>query len=62
MGRALSSFRRYNKNLRQNLSKEELGALTSPSKNKYIVIKCLAKVILLLFLTRTSKLREWKVF
>ena len=35
---ALSSFRQYNKNLQQNLSKEELTALTNLSKNKDIII------------------------
>ena len=35
---ALSSFREYNKNPQQNLSKEELAALTK-SKNKDIVIQ-----------------------
>ena len=35
---ALSSFRQYNKSPQQNLSKEELAALTSLSKNKDIVI------------------------
>ena len=36
---ALSSFRQYNKNPKQNLSKEELAALTNLSKNKDIVIQ-----------------------
>ena len=36
---ALSSFRQYNKNPQQNLSKEELATLASPSKNKDIVIQ-----------------------
>ena len=36
---ALSSFRQYNKNPQQNLSKEELAALTNLSKNKDIVIQ-----------------------
>ena len=36
---ALSSFRQYNKNPQQNLSKEELAALTKLSKNKDIVIQ-----------------------
>ena len=36
---ALLSFKQYNKNLQQNLAKEELGALTNLSKNKVIVIK-----------------------
>ena len=36
---ALSSFRQYNKNPQQNLSKEELTALTNLSKNKDIVIQ-----------------------
>ena len=36
---ALSSFRQYNKSPQQNLSKEELSALTSLSKNKDIVIQ-----------------------
>ena len=36
---ALSSFRQYNKNRQQNLSKEELAALTNLSKNKDIVIQ-----------------------
>ena len=36
---ALSSFRQYNKNPQQNLSKEELSALTDLSKNKDIVIQ-----------------------
>ena len=35
----LSSFRQYNKNPQQNLSKEELTALTNLSKNKDIVIQ-----------------------
>ena len=35
---ALSSFRQYNKNPQQNLSKEELAALANLSKNKDIVI------------------------
>ena len=35
----LSSFRQYNKNPQQNLSKEELVALTNLSKNKDIVIQ-----------------------
>ena len=34
---ALSSFRQYNKNPQQNLSKEELAALTNLSKNKNVV-------------------------
>ena len=34
-----TSFRQYNKNPRQNLSKEELTALTNLSKNKDIVIQ-----------------------
>ena len=45
----LSSFRQYNKNPQQNLSKEELTALTNLSKNKDIVIqksdKCNSVVI-----------------
>ena len=36
---ALSPFRQYNKNPQQNLSKEELAALTNLSKNKDIVIQ-----------------------
>ena len=36
---ALYSFRQYNKCPQQNLSKEELGALASLSKNKDIVIQ-----------------------
>ena len=36
---ALSSFRQYMKNPQQNLSKEELTALTNLSKNKDIVIQ-----------------------
>ena len=36
---ALSSFRQYNKCPKQNLSKEELAALASLSKNKDIVIQ-----------------------
>ena len=36
---ALLSFRQYNKNPQQNLSKEELAALTNLSKNKDIVIQ-----------------------
>ena len=36
---ALSSFRQCNKNPQQNLSKEELAALTNLSKNKDIVIQ-----------------------
>ena len=36
---ALSSFRQYNKDPQQNLSKEELAALTNLSKNKDIVIQ-----------------------
>ena len=36
---ALSSFRQYNKNPQQNLSKEELTALTNLSKNKDIAIQ-----------------------
>ena len=36
---ALSSFRQYNKNPKQNLSKEELVDLTNRSKNKDIVIQ-----------------------
>ena len=36
---ALSSFRQCNKNPKQNLSKEELAALTNLSKNKDIVIQ-----------------------
>ena len=36
---ALSSFRQYNKNPQQNLSKEELVPLTNLSKNKDIVIQ-----------------------
>ena len=36
---ALSSFRQYNKNPQQKLSKEELTALTYLSNNKDIVIK-----------------------
>ena len=36
---ALSSFRQYNKNPQQNLSKEELAALTNLSKNKDFVIR-----------------------
>ena len=36
---ALSSFRQYNKNPQQNLSKEELTALTNLSKNKDIIIQ-----------------------
>ena len=35
----LSSFRQYNKNPQQNLSKEELAALANLSKNKDIVIQ-----------------------
>ena len=35
----LLSFRQYNKNPQQNLSKEELTALTNLSKNKDIVIQ-----------------------
>ena len=41
---ALSSFRQYNKNPQQNLSKEELAALTNLSKNKDIVIQKSDKV------------------
>ena len=36
---ALSSFRQYSKSPQQNLSKEELAALASLSKNKDIVIQ-----------------------
>ena len=36
---ALYSFRQYNKCSQQNLSKEELAALASLSKNKDIVIQ-----------------------
>ena len=36
---ALSSFRQYNKNSQQNLSKEELTALTNLNKNKDIIIQ-----------------------
>ena len=36
---ALLSFRQYNKNPQQNLSKEELTALTNLSKNKDIIIQ-----------------------
>ena len=36
---ALSSFRQYNKSPQQNLSKEELAALASLSKNKDIAIQ-----------------------
>ena len=36
---ALSSSRQYNKNPQQNLSKEEVVALTNLSKNKDIVIQ-----------------------
>ena len=36
---ALSSFRQYNKSPQQNLSKKELAALTSLSKNKDIAIQ-----------------------
>ena len=36
---ALSSLRQYNKSPQQNLFKEELVALASLSKNKYIVIQ-----------------------
>ena len=36
---ALSSFRQYNKNPQQNLSKEELAALTNLNENKDIVIQ-----------------------
>ena len=36
---ALSSFRQYNKNPQQTLSKEELSALTNLSKNKDIIIQ-----------------------
>ena len=36
---SLSSFRQYNKNQQQNLSKEELVSLTSLSKNKDVVIQ-----------------------
>ena len=35
----LSSFRQYNKNPQQNLSKEELTALINLSKNKDIIIQ-----------------------
>ena len=38
-GTALSSFRQYNKNPQQNISKEELAALTNLSKNKDIAIQ-----------------------
>ena len=37
--RALLSFRQYNKNPQQNLSKEELTALTNLSKNKDIIVQ-----------------------
>ena len=36
---ALPSFRQYNKNPQQNLSNEELAALTNLSKSKDIVIQ-----------------------
>ena len=36
---ALLSFRQYNKNPKQNLSKEELAALTNLNKSKDIVIQ-----------------------
>ena len=36
---ALSSFRQYNKNPQQNISKEELAALANLSKNKDMVIQ-----------------------
>ena len=36
---ALSSFRQDNKNPQQNLSKENLAALTILIKNKYILIQ-----------------------
>ena len=41
---ALSSFRQYNKNTQQNLSKEELAALINLSKNNDIVIQKSDKV------------------
>ena len=56
------SFRQYKMNPQQNLSKEELAALTNLSKNKNIVIQNLTKVIQLLLLTRTPTLKEWKIF
>ena len=51
---ALSSFRQYNKNTQQNLFKEELAALTT--------LQNLTNVFLLLLLTRTPTLKEWKIF
>ena len=43
---ALSSFRQYNKSPQQNLSKEQVAALASLSKNKDIVIQKSDKVVI----------------
>ena len=61
-GTALSTFRQYNKNPQQNLSKEELATLANLSKNKDIIIQKSDKANSLLLLTRTPTLKKWKIF
>ena len=61
-GTALSTFRQYNKNPQQNLSKEELGTLANLSKNNDIIIQKSDKANSLLLLTRTPTLKKWKIF
>ena len=57
---ALSSFREYNKNPQQNLSKEELTALASLSKN--IVMQKSDKCNSVATVDKETILREWKIF
>ena len=59
---ALSSFRQYDKNPQQNLSKEELAALTNLSKNMDIVIQKSDKGNSVVVVARVSILKEWKIF
>ena len=58
---ALSSFRQYNENPQQSLSKEELAALTSLSKNKDIVIQKSDIGNSVVIVDKDTTFREWKI-
>ena len=54
----LSSSRQYNKNPQQNLSKEEVVALTNLSKNKDIVIQKSGNGNYVVIVARAPTLKE----
>ena len=59
---ALSSIRQYNKNQQQNLSKEELAALTNLSKNKNIVIRKSDKYNSFVIIDKDTYIKRMKLF